>query len=430
MNVLIISQPVLSETNNMGKTLMGYFSSFSSSEVAQLYLRNGTPDSFERCNRYYRFSDEDAVRSVFFRKTTGKRFDISKTGYGCGQPQSVSKVYKVGSKHRAWMLLLRDLIWRVSSWKNACLLEWIAEVEPDVIFFAAGDGMFSYRIADYLSHLIDIPLVIVCMDDFFLNNRNKGEFLGNIRQVLFMQTVKKTVRNAAAVFTICDSMNKVYSQLFNISCYTLYTPAVNRKLVFKNNAKQLSYIGNIGCGRYKLLLEVGKVLSEIGDSRLPKCLDVYTGSYQPEYVEPLREAPGICFHGSISSDEVLNVMSKSVAVMHVESFEEKYKALVRFSVSTKIAESLMYGPCLIAYGPKGIASIDYLEDYGAAYVIADPNDLKKGLKEVLTNRSLRERTVRNARAVAKRNHNSDINPKRVRELLEQIVEQYNTRKLY
>ena len=43
----------------------------------------------------------------------------------------------------------------------------------------------------------------------------------------------------------------------------------------------------------------------------------------------------------------------SMAVIHTESFEQEMMELVRFSVSTKIAESLMYGPCLIAYGPDG-----------------------------------------------------------------------------
>ena len=55
-------------------------------------------------------------------------------------------------------------------------------------------------------------------------------------------------------------------------------------------------------------------------------------------------------------------MANSMAVIHTESFEQEMMELVRFSVSTKIAESLMYGPCLIAYGPEGIASIDYLKE--------------------------------------------------------------------
>lgn len=87
----------------------------------------------------------------------------------------------------------------------------------------------------------------------------------------------------------------------------------------------------------------------------------------------------------------------------------------------------MYGPCLIAYGPEGIASIDYLKENNAAYVISRPEDLEKGLTEILTNVALREQIIKNARALAKRNHNADVNPKKVREWLEQVTEHTATR---
>lgn len=64
MKVLIISQPVLSRSNNMGKTLMGYFSSFSASDVSQLFLRKGMPTNKEICENYYCFSDSDALKSI------------------------------------------------------------------------------------------------------------------------------------------------------------------------------------------------------------------------------------------------------------------------------------------------------------------------------------------------------------------------------
>ena len=112
-----------------------------------------------------------------------------------------------------------------------------------------------------------------------------------------------------------------------------------------------------------------------------------------------------------------------MAVIHTESFETEMTNLVRFSVSTKIAESLMYGPCLIAYGPEGIASIDYLKENNAAWTITDTKDLKKGLKEILENSTLREQIVRNARKLAEKNHNAEVNPKKVREWLELIIKQ-------
>lgn len=425
MKVLIISQPVLSKTNNMGKTLMGYFSCFAPSEVAQLYLRSGTPNNTDRCSQYYRFSDEDASRSVLDRKVGGRAFDVAEISAeeekGKSAAQSSADVYKVGSKHKAWMLLLRDFLWRISNWKNPKLLKWVSGINPDVIFFAAGDGGFSYRIAKYISEYLKKPLVVVCMDDFYLNNRNKGEFLGKIRHTLFMKTVKKTMKSATEILTICDSMNKAYSQLFDKKCKTLHTSAVRKNVEYSGDANQVSYIGSVGCGRFKSLIEMGKALSAIKMEGIPKYIDVYTGSYQPAYIEPLKSAEGIRFHGSISSEEVLKVMSKSMAVIHTESFEQNLMDMARFSVSTKIAESLMYGPCLLAYGPEGIASIDYLKEYNAAFTITKPENLKKKLKEVLSNAELRKQIVNNARALASQNHNADINPKKVREWLEQAV---------
>ena len=167
---------------------------------------------------------------------------------------------------------------------------------------------------------------------------------------------------------------------------------------------------------------MGKALSEMQDERLPKFIDVYSGTKEVKCTEPLRNASGINFCGEIPAESVLEVMANSLAVIHTESFEPKMTNLVRFSVSTKIAESLMYGPCLIAYGPEGIASIDYLKENNAAYVISRPEDLEKGLEKILTNKELREQIVRNARALALKNHNADVNPRKVRKWLQEVVD--------
>lgn len=183
----------------------------------------------------------------------------------------------------------------------------------------------------------------------------------------------------------------------------------------------MSYIGSVGCGRFKSLIEMGKALSEIKMDGIPKYIDIYIGSYQPAYIELLKEAEGIRFQGSIPSDEVLKVMSKSMAVIHTESFEQNLMDMVRFSVSTKIAESLMYGPCLLAYGPEGIASIDYLKENDAAYVITQTDRLSEGLTEILSNGKLREHIMGNARALAARNHDPEVNSKKLYQWLERVI---------
>lgn len=425
MKVLIISQPVLSQSNNMGKTLAGYFKAFSPKDISQLYLRQGVPTSVDTCENYYCFSDSDALKSILNHKVQGVSF-TGKSLVCTNNTKSTlenNDAYKLGSAHKAWMLFARDAVWRLSSWKNKNLLNWLDHTEADVVFFAPGDGAFIYRVADEIARYLHKPLVMVCMDDFFVNNRTQNEVLGKLRQKCFMKVVHKTVKNCDAIFTICDEMNDIYSNLFGKKCFTLHTAAENKDLHLNPTANHISYIGNLSCGRYQSLIEMGKALSEMQDERLPKFIDVYSGTKEVKCTEPLRNASGINFCGEIPAESVLEVMANSLAVIHTESFETEMTNLVRFSVSTKIAESLMYGPCLIAYGPEGIASIDYLKENNAAWTITDKEDLKKGLKEILENSTLREQIVRNARKLAEKNHNAEVNPKKVREWLELIIKQ-------
>lgn len=44
-------------------------------------------------------------------------------------------------------------------------------------------------------------------------------------------------------------------------------------------------------------------------------------------------------------------------------------------------------------------------------------------EEILENSTLREQIVRNARKLAEKNHNAEVNPKKVREWLELIIKQ-------
>ena len=425
MKVLIISQPVLSKTNNMGKTLMGYFRDFSPDDISQLYLHEGVPENTDVCEKYYCFSDSDAMKSILNHKIQGKSFTKESEVFKKKDAEEVAEkdeIYKLGAAHKAWMLFVRDTIWKLSSWKNRELLKWLDRTGADVIFFAPGDGAFIYRIADEIARYLNKPLIMVCMDDFFINNRNKKEILGGIRQKNFMRVVNKTAKDCDMIFTICDEMNDAYGKLFEKKCLTLHTVAERKNVQLAQTARHVSYIGNLKCGRYKTLIDIGKALSELRDENVPNVIDVYSGTREFDCIEPLKKAPGINFCGEISAESVLEVMANSMAVIHTESFEQEMMELVRFSVSTKIAESLMYGPCLITYGPEGIASIDYLKENNAAYVISRPEDLEKGLEEILTNKELREQIVRNARALALKNHNADVNPRKVRKWLQEVVD--------
>lgn len=426
MRVLVISQVGFSRINNTGKTLSSYFRGFRPDEIAQLYFYSEVPTDKSICTNYYRFSDVDAIKSIFNRKVKGKAFCASdiRTDISNGRTDTGIKrtAYIVGSKHTPIVLALRDLIWKLSNWKNNDLFEWIEQFNPDVIFFLSGDGGFTYRICQYIARKYSIPFISMCVDDYYINNRNKGRLFANFQHRRFIKTVNNCYKETYCILTICDKMRDEYTNLFNKKCYTLHTSASKKKIVFSLSMKRLSYMGNVGYKRYEQLIEMGNALSSIANENVPKTIDIYSGSFNEEYINPLKIAQGISFHGEKSPEELLDIMSKSVAVIHTESFNPEFMDLTRYSISTKIAESLMYGPCLIAYGPEGIASIDYLKENKAAYVITRPEDLESGLQEILTNAELREKIVENARRLAAENHDEAVNPKKVRAWLQMAID--------
>ena len=127
----------------------------------------------------------------------------------------------------------------------------------------------------------------------------------------------------------------------------------------------------------------------------------------------LTQENGIRFHGGISAERVLEVMGRSMAVIHTESFDEKTRKMVAYSVSTKIADSLASGTCILAYGPSEVASMDYLNRNKAAYCITDDRDLVHALSEFLANDALRDSIVENALCLARKNHEAEENCKMI-----------------
>ena len=424
MRVLIISHTVISRMGNMGKTLLSYFEKFQPDEVAQFYIHSEVPTDDSVCRNYYRFTDRDALKSLVPLRTYGRAFRREEIQTDRIQSRTDSgftgALYQFGRKRTAGIFAARNTLWKLARWDTKAFWSWVDDFAPDVIFFASGDYSFAYDIALKTADHTGKPLVVLCVDDFYLHNRNAHTALGRLTHRMFMKTVRKTMDRAKELYVISESMKLEYEKMFGKRCRVLHTPAV-KKEVPSGAPTQLSYIGNLGLKRYQQLIRMGRALQALGDGDHPRMIDVYSAEQSPEILKDLTQENGIRFHGLIAPAEVPEVMGRSMVVIHTESFDADTVPIVRFSVSTKIAESLMYGPCLIAFGPEGVASMDYLKENDAAFVIHDPEQLRDGLGRILTDEALRQRIVEKARALAAKNHNADINAANVRVWLEEAA---------
>ena len=77
---------------------------------------------------------------------------------------------------------------------------------PNVIFLAAGDYAFPYRIAIWLSDFLHIPIVMWCADDFYIEPLNHGPFLRRIQCQQLVKLARKVIHRGGTIVTISDMM--------------------------------------------------------------------------------------------------------------------------------------------------------------------------------------------------------------------------------
>lgn len=414
MRVLIISHNVFSSTQSMGKTLSAYFHGFSTGELAQFYIHNQIPTS-NICQSYYRVTDKDAIKSIIgFR--VGKSFsknDIDECRIDArGDTGITAAIYQKARLRTPFTYIIRNLWWRLSHWNNKRLRKWLDSFKPECVFFASGDYAFMYDVARTIAQERNIPLYVSCMDDYYFYNRNSDSYFGRLQHRHFMRSVNKTMDYAKALFCICEKMSTDYSAFFGKKCITIYTPASISMPLQIEKKKKISYLGNLSYQRFKQLITIGRALKSL--NLVPNRIDVYSSETRSQIVDEMNEGNGIVFHGAVGSDEVINVIGESMAVIHTESFEDPYRSIVKYSVSTKIADSLASGTCIFAFGPSDIASLSYLMNKKAAICCTNPDSLSDSIRGLLVNDALREATVKNALRLANENHRIDNASKVIR----------------
>ncbi|MBQ6980261.1 MAG: hypothetical protein IJQ07_06420 [Clostridia bacterium] len=420
--VLIIGHNVLDERTAFGKTLISFFKDWGKDSLAELYFHSEVPTS-KVCGNYFRITDTDVFNNVVKRcKLTGKSFgiaDIDATRTTSRTDTGIkNKIYSFGRKRSSLIFIARNFIWKHSRWFSDELKKWIADFKPEVIFFAAGDYAFAYDITYKIAEEFNIPVVMYCCDDYYINRVNPRSLLSKTVYKRLMKSVNRCAEKTSAVITICDKMAEAYKKLFDKPIYTVYTGYSAAGVSCDNKTKSVVYLGNLGFNRYEPLTEIGRALKTISAERGEEyTLDVYSSENRRKVLKHLNLKNGIVFHGAVGADEVKKIIADGLLVLHVESFRKKNVYKVAYSMSTKIADILAAGTCIFAYGPKNIASIEYLAENSAAITATDKTDLKERLESALFSEELRERTIENAKALAEKNHNADMVSQKIEEII-------------
>lgn len=416
MKVLIVSHNCFSTTQSMGKTFASLFSEFAADELMQLYLYPTLPNTAQ-CTNLFRITDREILNSLQHHNQKCGRVihpDEIKSDNALYENSAISEAYQKTRNAELLARRARDVMWALGNWKSEALKSWLLEGKPDVVFYALGDAIFSQNIAMWVADFLKIPMVTYVCDEFYYYYRHLRNPFARMLCVPLARNIKKTIMRSTRLVTICEEQGEAYEKTFGVPYTTIMTgssfPAGS--LGSDENAKQVSYIGNLALNRWKSMQEIATVLKQINKELNEDYKLVYYGS-KNNHLDGFAE-----YGGRLNPAQIQEVMNKSRLLIHTESFDEEYRDRLRYSISTKIADSLASGNCLFAYGPEELASFHYLHEQGCAFVCGSKVELYDTLVDALRNNEHRQTRKEKAYESAKKYHDSRVNSEKLKNVLE------------
>ena len=422
MKTLIISHTPISTENNMGKTLYSLFECFEEVDLCQLYVYPSMPN-IKKCGSYFRMTDKEVLKSIVKRNTCGKRVFVNQSKND-EKSYIENKMFSKKEKNLEFKLIVRSLIWKFGKWNTKKFKEWMNEEKPDVIFAAVGVSSFIYSVIRKISKIYNLPVVTYICDDFYFSSYEKKTLFSKIYYPIFRKNTRRLLIDSSKIVSICDDLTTAYSNKFGVSAITLYTGTkieiTNCHEVKSNNI--LRFFGNINLNRNISLSQIGKTLDDINRERNTNfVLEIYTNANYQESLAVFNGIRSVKICNFVSAEQVKKLMREACLLLHVESFLLPDISRVRYSVSTKIAESLASGVCLFAYGPQSVASIHYLLEHRCAFLATDVKELKDTLLRALFDTNEKQKVIDNAIILAKSNHDAEKQSKKLQRLLNEVV---------
>ena len=326
-------------------------------------------------------------------------------------------------KRTSIKLLFRHFIWRIGIWSNGFFKEWVKEFSPKIVMIQSGDTAFTHDIARIIAAKYNAKLVFFNTEGVFFQKQicpYKG-FLDYIFSPLYKRVYRRSysraMRRAVYAFYLNKLIQKHNDEVFDVpSCVIYNTTSIHLDSFdsFINISEPIvSYFGNMGYDRSKVLVEVANLLKSLKQNIK---FNVY-GKGLPEAIKRLEGCPNMNYQGFIPYSKIIDVIHKSDIVLHVESRDKKHAEVLKYGFSTKIADCLASGKPFLLYSSKEIACAQYLIENDCAWVVDNPDQFKVAVRSILSDEDERKRRLTNAHLIAEKNHSINQNCKVFQEQL-------------
>lgn len=404
--VLFVSVNPFSATSNNGKTFASFFEGYPKDSLAQLYFHREIPTS-PVCDRYFRITDEQLLRS------RGRLWRVSGERVSAESPSTTPIPARTHAalKGSRTIRLLRQLVWTTVSFDDTALLTWLDEFRPQIVFFCGGDAAALYPKVTSLSERYGARPVLYVTDDYVLPIPSR-----NVSALLMRRWTRRAftrfAQQAALVLTIGDAMSDAYAEAYGIESTPVmnmvHVPAVRPvpRVRASHVPLELLYAGSLHSNRWRVLGLIVESCERLAKRGIEIRLRLVGPEPAPKERLAVHRLPYGRHDGLLPPRELRLAIAGSDTLVHVESGDANSMAVTALSVSTKIPEYLASGRSVLAIGPRGVASIDYLDRHEAAVVLQpdDTEGLDRALTALASRPRLHHELAERGFALARQNH--------------------------
>ncbi len=411
--LLMISHSGFSDENANGITMKNLLSAWTAEEKAELYFDVQPPD-FRAASACFRVTDLQMLRSFLGKKSRhiffpggedgGASEDMPASGScGSGAPKIPAGLKRL--KYCFPVKWLRELLWMWGPWGKRAMETWVDTVAPEAMIYMVGESIFMDRLVLRLVKRVGKPLILYHSEAYRIIPLSERH---GIERAYYRQTSRlyQQLNDAAALVIYNSAMlqcayENQYPGTEGMVAYNSAVCDFRPYVPSEEKAQQIVYFGNTGVGRVDSLIAVAQALETI-DPALE--IQVY-GTAQGEDLEKLRCTRGIRYHGFVPPAQLHGIIEQADLLLHVESFDEKIRKKLRYAFSTKIAQCLCAGRCLVTFAPMDTASTQYLASlHGAAAVVCRQENLRAMLEVLVNDAAVRAAYAARALDAGKKNH--------------------------
>lgn len=427
MKILIVGT-VPYNTKSTSRAFESYFNGMQKEELAQIFSNAKTPVK-GHCSTLFQITDERMLKRHLKKEIetgiiyTYEELPLIWDNNELEVDDKAAKLYKWGSKKNSVVYLLRKMLWKKKYWCTEKLNQWLDEFSPECVFLSFSDDFFIPEIALYVAKKFDIPIVSSIGDDYYFNYCFSLSPLYHIYKLSYRKLIRKVFAHKGSAIFISDKIRDKYNKEFHLKGETVYLTSNIKRHDFKPVNKddlKVSYCGNIRLGRNFSLNDIGEALGKI-DSRY--ILDVYSNENDESYYRIFDKNPNVKYHGEILYSEVQDVMSRSDILVIVEGFSKRDVEVTRYSLSTKVADSLATGGNILTYGSAECGAVEYMKSIACGPVCTSKQELEESIRYMISNHEYQKINYEKAKLITEQNHNLNVSTSVFRDLVQSVIEE-------